>query len=88
MDIKDAVLLEDRGKHSLDDDAWARVLNEAGLLMQLLGEEIHTEVSVLASSSRGADADDLARTALEDQDVTNADVVAWDSDGVDSIGAG
>lgn len=37
---------------------------------------------MLAGLCRGGDADDLARTALEDQEVTNADVVAWDSDGV------
>jgi hypothetical protein len=38
--------------------------------MQLLGEE------------GCVDADDLARTALENQEVTNADVVGWDRDGV------
>lgn len=50
--------------------------------MQLLGEQVNTEVAVLASSSRGRDADDLARTALQDQDVAHADVVARDGDGV------
>lgn len=48
----------------------------------MLSEEVNTEVAVLTSLSRGGDADDLARTALQDQQVTNADVVAWDGDGV------
>jgi hypothetical protein len=45
--------------------------------MQLLCEKVDTEVPMLASSSRGGDLDDLARSALEDQDITDADVVAW-----------
>jgi len=54
--------------------------------MQLLGEEINTQVSVLASGSGGGDSDDLAGTALKDQEIAEADVVAWDGDGVGSIG--
>lgn len=54
--------------------------------MQLLGEEVNTQVSVLASGRGGGDADDLARTTLEDQEITEADVVAWDGDGVGRIG--
>jgi hypothetical protein len=50
--------------------------------MQLLGEEVNTQVAVLSSLSRCSDADDLARTALQDEKVTNADVVTWDGDGV------
>lgn len=50
--------------------------------MQLLGEEVNTEEAVLASGRGGGDLDDLAGTALEDDDVSNADVVGWDSDGV------
>lgn len=80
--VKDTVLLKDGTKHGLDNNTWAWVLNEAGLLMQLLGEEINTEVSVLASGRGGGDTDDLARTTLKDQEVTNADVVAWDGDSV------
>jgi hypothetical protein len=52
--------------------------------MELLGEEINAKVAVLASGSRGRDADDLAGAALEDEDVTEADVVARDGDGVGS----
>jgi hypothetical protein len=37
---------------------------------------------VLASGRRGGDADDLARTALKDQEITEADVVAGNGDGV------
>ena len=82
LEVKDAVLLEDGAKHGLDDDAGGRVGDERGLLVQLLGEEVNTEVAVLASGSRGGDADDLAGAALEHQDVTHADVVARDGDGV------
>jgi hypothetical protein len=48
----------------------------------LLGEEVNTQVSVLASCRRGGDADDLARTTLKDQEIANADVVAGDGDSV------
>jgi hypothetical protein len=72
-DVENTVLLEDRTKHVLDDDGRARVGDEAGLLMELLGEEVNTEVTVLAGLGRGGDADDLARAALE---------VAGDGDGV------
>jgi len=50
--------------------------------MELLGEQVHTEVAVLASLRRRGDADDLARAALEDQEIANADMVAGDGDGV------
>lgn len=50
--------------------------------MELLGEEVNTEVTVLTSLGGGGDADDLARASLKDQEITNADVVAGDSDSV------
>lgn len=37
---------------------------------------------MLAGGRGGGDLDDLASTSLEDHDVSNADVVGWDSDGV------
>lgn len=80
--VEDTVLLEDGAKHGLDNDAGGRVGNEGRLLVQLLGEEVNTEVAVLASGRRGRDANDLARTALEHQEVTQADVVAGDGDSV------
>jgi hypothetical protein len=86
-DVKNAVLLEDGSDHVLDVHRRAGVAGEGGLLVQLLGEEVNTEVTVLASLGRGGDADDLARATLEDQQVTNADVVAWDGDGGGSDGA-
>ena len=52
--------------------------------MQLLGEEVNTEVTVLASLRGGGDADHLARAALEDQEIANADVMAGDGDSVGS----
>lgn len=52
--------------------------------MELLGEEVHAKVAVLAGLRRGGDADDLARAALKDQEVANADVVARDGDSVGS----
>lgn len=81
-DVKNAVLLEDRAEHVLNNDRRGGVGDEGGLLVQLLGEEVNTEVAVLASLRRGGDADDLARAALEDQEIANADVVAGDGDGV------
>ena len=47
--------------------------------MELLGEEINSQVAVLAGLRRGGDADHLARTTLEDQKISNADVVARNS---------
>lgn len=81
-DVENTVLLEDRTKHVLDNDRRSRVGDEAGLLMELLGEQVNTEVTVLASLGGGGDADDLARAALKDQEIANADVVAGDGDGV------
>lgn len=81
-DVENTVLLEDRTKHILDDDRWGRVGDEARLLMELLCEKVDTKVTVLASLGRGGNADDLARAALKDQEIANADVVAWDGDGV------
>jgi len=50
--------------------------------VKLLGEEVDSEIAMLASLGRSGDADDLARAALQDQEVANADVVARDGDGV------
>jgi hypothetical protein len=87
-DVKDAVLLEDRAEHVLDNDRRAGVADERRLLVELLGEEVDSEVAVLAGLGRGGDADDLARTALQDQQVADPDVVARDGDGVGNHGAG
>lgn len=84
-DVENTVLLEDRTKHVLDNDGRGRVGDEGRLLMELLGEQVNTEVAVLAGLGGGGDADDLARAALEDQEVANADVVAGDGD---SLGVG
>jgi len=48
--------------------------------VQLSGEEINTQVTVLSSGSRGGDADDLARTSLKDQEIAHTDVVAGNGD--------
>lgn len=82
LDVQDTVLLENRAEHGLDDNAGGGVGDEGRLLVELLGEQINTEVTVLAGSSRGRDADDLARAALKHQDVAHADVVARDGDSV------
>lgn len=86
LEIEDAVLLEDGAEHGLDNDAGGRVADKGGLLVQLLGEQVNTEVAVLAGGGRGRDADDLARAALQHQEVTEADVVAGDGDGVGQVG--
>jgi hypothetical protein len=85
LEVKDTVLLEDRAEHGLNDNAGGRVGDEGGLLVQLLGEEVDTEVTVLTGGSRRGDADDLAGTTLKHQEVTEADVGARDGDGVGEV---
>lgn len=82
LEIKNTVLLEDWSQHSLDDDTWAWVGDERGLFIQLSGEEVDTQVTVLASGSGGGDTDNLAGTSLEHQEVTHTDVVARNGNGV------
>jgi hypothetical protein len=48
LEIEDTILLEDWAKHGLNNNTWARVGDEGRLFMQLLGEEVHSQVSVLA----------------------------------------
>jgi len=79
--IQHAVLLEHRAKHVLHNHRRGRVADEAAFLVQLLGEQVDAEVAVLARLRRRRDADYLARAALQDQQVADADVVAWDRDG-------
>ena len=50
--------------------------------MKLLCEEVHSEIAMLAGLSGGGDSNNLARTTLENQEVTNADVVARNGDGI------
>lgn len=83
--VQDAVLLEDGAHHGLHNNAGGGVGDVRGLLVELLGEQVNTEVAVLAGGSRDGDLDDLAGTALEHQEVTDADVVAGDGDGVGQV---
>jgi hypothetical protein len=53
--------------------------------MQLLREEINTQIAVLASSRRSCNADDLAWAALKNQDITKANVMAGDCDGIGRV---
>jgi hypothetical protein len=80
--VKDTVLLEHRTKHVLDNHRRSRVADEGRLLVEHLGEQVNTEVTVLARLAAGCDANDLAWSTLKDQKVTDADVVAGDGDGV------
>lgn len=82
--VQDTVLLVDWAEHALDHDRWLRVGDKAALFLKLTSEEIDTEISVLARLRRSADADDLARTALKDDKIANADEVAGDGDSVGS----
>jgi hypothetical protein len=50
--------------------------------MQLLGEEVDAQVSMLAGGVGGGDLDDLARATLKHQEVTDSDVVGGDGNGV------
>lgn len=80
-DVNEPVLLEDGTQERVENDGWRWVRDNTWLLMELLCEEVNTKVPVLTSLSRGGDADDLAWTVLEDDQVTNADVVARDGEG-------
>lgn len=79
--VNEPVLFEDWAQEGVKDDGWRWVRDNTWLLMELLGEEVNTEVSVLTGLGGGGDADDLARAVLEDNQVTNADVVARDGEG-------
>ena len=81
-EVQDAVGLVDGTQHGLDDNRGRRVGDEARLLLQLAGEEVDTQVAVLASLGGDRDADDLAGAALQDEDVADADEVARDRDGL------
>jgi hypothetical protein len=80
--VKDAILLVDWAEHALYIDAGLRVAHEGALFLKLAGEEIHAQVSVLTSLWRGGDADDLTRTPLKDYEITDADELARNCDGV------
>lgn len=80
--VKNAVLLVDRAQHALDVDAGLGVAHERALFLQLTRKEVDTQVSVLAGLGRDGDADDLAGTALKDDEVTDADELTRDRDGV------
>ena len=87
-EVEDAVGLVDGTQHGLDDNRRRGVGDEAGLFLQLAGEEVDTQVAVLTGLGGDGDPDDLAGTALQDQNVANADEVAGDRDGVCGGGAG
>jgi hypothetical protein len=57
------------------------VRDNTRLLVKLLGEKVNTKISVLAGLSTSGDANDLARTVLQDHKITNADVVTRNSKG-------
>jgi hypothetical protein len=80
-DVDETVLLEDWAEEGVEDDRGAGVGDDARLLVQLLGEEVDTEITMLAGLRRGGDADDLARAVLKDHEIANADVVAGDGEG-------
>lgn len=50
--------------------------------MELFGEQIHTQVTVLTSLAALADPDDLTWSSLKHEKVTDPNEVAWDGDGV------
>ncbi len=81
-DVEDAVLLENRAKHVLDDDRGGRIGDKARFFVKLLGKEVNSEVAVLSGLGRSGDTDDLTRTTLEDQQIANADVMAGNGNGV------
>jgi len=46
-DVDEPVLLEDRSQKGVEDNGWRRMGDNTWLLMELLGEEVNTEISVL-----------------------------------------
>ena len=80
VQIEDAVLLEDGAEHALNDHTGLGIADEGALLLQLTREEVDTQVAVLAGLGRSRDADDLARTALKDQEISDADEMAGNGD--------
>lgn len=82
VDVEDTVGLEDGTEHGLDNNGGGGVRDEARLLLELAGEQVDTEVTVLAGLGRDRDADHLAGAALKDQDVADANEVAGDGDGL------
>jgi len=76
--VDDTVLLVYGTHHAVEDDGRRRVGNDTGFFVKLTGEEVYTEVAVLARGGRGSDANDLAGARLEDDDITDTDVVARD----------
>ena len=88
VDVENAILLEDGPEHGLHIDRGGRVAHEAGLFLQLLGEEINPQIAVLAGLSRSRDTDDLARTALEHNEVANTNMVGGDRHGAGSDASG
>jgi hypothetical protein len=80
-DVKDTILLVDWSKHGVHDNGWSGVGDKARFFLELAGEEINTEEAILASLRAAGDADNLAGTTLEDQEVADPDVVAWDGNG-------
>jgi len=78
--LDDLVLLEAWGQDGVEDDRWRWVADNADFLAEFTGEQVNTEVSVLASGSGGGDANDLGWTLLEDDQVTNTDQVAGNSE--------
>jgi len=85
-DVDETVLLEDWAKEGVEDDRWRWMRDNTWLFVQLLGEEINTEVTMLSGLSGSGDADDLAWALLEDDKISDADVVARDGEG--SLGDG
>jgi len=65
----------------VEDNRWRWVGDNTWLFVESLGEDVNTEIPVLAGLRGSSDADDLTWAVLEDDQVTNADVVARDGEG-------
>jgi hypothetical protein len=50
--------------------------------VQLAGEEINTKISELSGLGRSRNPNDLARSSLQDDQITHANEVAWNGDGI------
>jgi len=79
--VDETVLLEDRAKQRMEDNRGGGMRDNTRLLVELFGEKVNTEVTVLTSLGRSGDTDDLAGTVLKDHKITDADVMAGNSEG-------
>jgi hypothetical protein len=84
--VNQTVLLEDRAEEGVEDHRGRRVRDNTRFLVKLLSEKVNTKIPVLTGLSTGGDTNNLARTVLQDHEITNTDVVTGDGKGALRLG--